>query len=132
MPELKKIKVCGRDLLSTATKSKEKRKSASEDTLEISKKERSLPAGSATRGQLPMELLTPRELSQTPEVKIPTGPGRVTTPDPSDTLGDPVVEKTMKQLVEAADRLVRNMSVSGSGVTAPYGTIDDNGRVQLS
>ena len=34
----------------------------------------------------------PRELSQT-TVKVLTGPVRVTIPDPSDTLGFPVVKK---------------------------------------
>ena len=53
-------------------------------------------------------------------------------PDPNDTLGDPVVERTMQQLVEAAGRLVANRSVPGSGAIGPYGTIDDTGRVKLS
>ena len=35
----------------------------------------------------------PRELSQTTEDEIASGPGRVTTPDPSDTMGNLVVEK---------------------------------------
>ena len=64
-------------------------------------KERLVPAGNIPRGQSPMELLMPRELSQTTEVQIPTAPGRVRIPDPSDTLEDPVVERTMQQLVEA-------------------------------
>ena len=38
-------------------------------------KERSLPAGNFPRRQSPMELLMPRELSQTTEVQIPTAPG---------------------------------------------------------
>ena len=79
-----------------------------------------------------MELLTPRELSQTTEEQVPTGPGRVTITDPSDTLGDPVVKKTMKQLLEAACRVVGNRSVPNSEVTAPYGTIDDTGREELT
>ena len=53
-------------------------------------------------------------------------------PDPSDTLGDPVVERTIQQLVGTAGRFVAYRSVPGSGVTAPYGTIDDIGRVELS
>ena len=57
---------------------------------------------------------------------------RVTIPDPSDTLGDPVVEQTVRKLIETAGRLVANKNAPGSGVTAPYGTIDDTGRVQLS
>ena len=77
-----------------------------------------------------MKLLTPRELSQTPDVQ--TAPGRPTIPDPSDTLGDPVVEQTMQQLVETTGRLVANRSVPGSGVTAPYGKIDNTGSVELS
>ena len=56
----------------------------------------------------------------------------MTIPDPSDTLGDPVVEQTMKKLIETAGRLVANRNAPGSGVTAPYGTNDDTGRVQLS
>ena len=40
--------------------------------------ERSLPVGMVPRGQCTMELLTPRELSQTTEVQIPAAPGRVT------------------------------------------------------
>ena len=47
------------------------------------------------RGQSPMELLTPRELSQTTETRLPATTNRVKTPDPSDTLGDPVVEQTV-------------------------------------
>ena len=38
----------------------------------------------------------------------------------------------MTQLVEAAGRLVANRNVPGSRVTAPSGTIDDTGRVELS
>ena len=76
-----------------------------------------------------MELLTPR---QTKEVRPPTTAGRVTIPDPSDTLGDPVVEQTVRKLIETAGRLVANRSAPGSSVTAPYGTIDDTGRVELS
>ena len=47
--------------------------------------ERTTPARDAPRGQYPMELLTPRELSQTTEERIPTAACRVTIPDPSDT-----------------------------------------------
>ena len=79
-----------------------------------------------------MELLTPRELSETTETRLPTATGRVTIPDPSDTLGDPVVEQTVKRLIETAGRLVANKNAQGSGLTAPYGTIDDTGRVRLS
>ena len=79
-----------------------------------------------------MELLTPREMSQTVETRLPAATGRVTIPDPSDTLGDPVVEQTMRKLIETAGRLVANRNAPGSGVTAPYGTIDHSGRVQLS
>ena len=38
----------------------------------------------------------------------------------------------MRKLIETAGRLVANKNASGSGVTAPYGTIDDTGRVRLS
>ena len=84
--------------------------------------ERVIPARSVPRGQSPMELLT----------RLPTTTGRVTIPDPSDTLGDPVVEQTVRKLIETAGRLVANKNAPGSGVTAPYGTIDDTGRVRLS
>ena len=38
----------------------------------------------------------------------------------------------MQRLMETAGRLVASKNTRGSGVTAPYGTIDDAGRVQLS
>ena len=60
-----------------------------------------MPVGSVPRGQSPRQLLTHRELSQTTEVQVLTGSGRVTIPDPSDILGNPVVEKTMMQLVDS-------------------------------
>ena len=56
----------------------------------------------------------------------------MTIPDPSDPLGDPVVEQTVRKLIETAGRFVANRKAPGSGVTAPYGTIDDTGRVQVS
>ena len=93
---------------------------------------RVIPARGVPRGQSPMELLTPREMSQTTETRPPTTTGRVTIPDPSDTLDDPVVEQTVRKLIETAGRLVANKNVPGSGVTAPYGMIDDTGRVRLS
>ena len=71
-------------------------------------------------------------MSQTTETRLPVATGRVTIPDPSDTLGDPVVEQTTRKLIVTAGRLVANRNAPGSGVTAPYGTIDDTGRVQLS
>ena len=71
-------------------------------------------------------------MSQTTETRLPATTGRVTIPDPSDTLGDPVVEQTVRKLIETAGRLVANRNAPGSGVTAPYETIDDTGRVQLS
>ena len=79
-----------------------------------------------------MELLTPREMSETTETQLPTATGRVTIPDPSDTLGDTVMELTMRKLIETAGRLVAKKNAPGSGVTAPYGTVDDTGRVQFS
>ena len=94
--------------------------------------EKVLPARSIPRGQSPMELLTPREMSQTTETRLPAATVRVTIPDPSDTLRDPVVEQTVKRLIETAGRLVANKNAQGSGLTAPYGTIDDTGRVRLS
>ena len=56
----------------------------------------------------------------------------MTIPDPSDTLGDPFVDQTVRKLIETAGRLVANKNRPGPGVTAPYGTIDDTGRVRLS
>ena len=94
--------------------------------------QRVTPTRNIPRGQSPMEPLTPRELSQTMELRIPATTGRVTITDPSDTLGDQVVEQTKKKLIETAGRLVANMNLPGSGVTAPYGTIDDTGKRQLS
>ena len=94
--------------------------------------EKGIPARNVPRGQFPMEHLTPRELSQTTEVRPPTTTGRITIPDPSDTLGDPVVEQTVRNLIETAGRLLANRNAPGSGVTAPYGIIDDTGRVELS
>ena len=91
--------------------------------------EKVIPARSIPREQSPMELLTPREMSQTTETRLPTATDRVTTPDPSDTLGDPVVEQTVRKLIETAGRLVANKNAPGSGLTASYGTIDDTGRV---
>ena len=69
---------------------------------------------------------------QTTETRLPAETNLVKIPDPSDTLGDPVVEQTVRKLIETAGRLVANKNAPGSGVTAPYGTIDDTGRVQLS
>ena len=94
--------------------------------------EKVIPARNISRGQSPMELLTPREMSQTIETRLPTETNRVTIPDRSDTLGDPVVEQTVRKLIETAGRLVANKNAPGSGVTAPYGTIDDTGRVRRS
>ena len=94
--------------------------------------EKVIPARDIPRGQPPMELLTPREMSQTTETQLPAETNRVTIPDPSDTLGDPVVEQTVRKLIETAGRLVANKNAPGSGVTAPYGTIDDTGKVRLS
>ena len=96
------------------------------------KTEQPLPAGNNPRGRSPMELLKPRELNQTLQVQVPTGSDRVTIPDPSYTFSDPVVKKTLRQLVEVAGRLVANRNVTGSGVTAPYGTTDDIGSVKRS
>ena len=87
--------------------------------------EKVIPARNIPRGQSPMELLMPREMSQTTETRLPAETNRVTIPDPSDTLGDPVVEQTVRKLIETAGRLVANKIAPGSGVTAPYGTIDD-------
>ena len=38
----------------------------------------------------------------------------------------------MRKLIETAGLLVAKRNAPGSGVTAPYGTINDTGRVQLS
>ena len=94
--------------------------------------ERVIPTRNIPRGQSPMELFTPRDLSQTTETRLPATNGRVTIPDPSDTLGDPVVEQSVRKLIETAERLVANRYAPGSGLTATYGAIDYTGRVQLS
>ena len=52
--------------------------------------------------------------------------------DQSNTLGDTVVEQMARKLIETAGRLVADRNAPGSGVTAPYRTIDDTGRVELS
>ena len=85
--------------------------------------ERVIPTRNIPRGQSPMELLTPRELSQTTETRLPATTGRVTIPDTSDILGDPVMEQTVRKLIETAGGLVANRNAPGSGVTAPYETI---------
>ena len=102
------------------------------DRLRLASLERSLPAGSVPRGQSPVELLKLRELKQATNLQIQTAPNRVTIFDPSDTLADPVGERTMQQLVEAAGRLVASRGVPSFGMTAPNGTIHDTGRVELS
>ena len=51
--------------------------------------EKVIPARSIPREQSPMELLTPREMSQTTETRLPTATDRVKIPDPSDTLVTP-------------------------------------------
>ena len=94
--------------------------------------EKVIPARDIPREQSPMELLTPREMSQTTETRLPAEANRVTISDPSDTLGDPVVEQTVRKLIETTGRLFANKNAPGSRVTAPYGTIDDTGRVRLS
>ena len=94
--------------------------------------ERTIPVRDVPRGQSPMELLTPRELSQTTEVRVPTAAGRVKIQYSCDILCDPVVEQTVQKPIETAGRLVADRSALGSWVTAPYGTIDDTGRVGLS
>ena len=65
-----------------------------------------IPTRDIPRGQSPMELLTPREMSQTTETRNRVQTGRVTIPDSSDTLGDLVMEQTMSKLIETAGRLV--------------------------
>ena len=84
--------------------------------------EKGISTRNIPRGQSQMELLTPRELSQTTNTRLPATTGRVTIRDPSDTLGDPVVEQTVRKLIETAGRLVANRNAPGSGVFAPYGT----------
>ena len=91
--------------------------------------EKVIPTSNIPRGQFPMDLLTPRELSEMTETRIPATTGRVTIPDTSDTLGDPVVEQTVRKLIETAGRLVANWNAPSSELNAPYGTIDDTGRV---
>ena len=55
--------------------------------------ERAIPIWNFPRGRSPMELFTPREMSQTTETRLPATTGRVTLPDASDTLDDPFVSK---------------------------------------
>ena len=81
--------------------------------------EKVIPARNIPRGQSPMELLTPREMSQIIETRLPAETNRVTIPDPGDTLGDPVVEQTVRKLIETAGRLVANKNAPDSGVIAP-------------
>ena len=85
------------------------------------------PERNAARRNQPVELLTLNELSHTTEMQKTSGSGRLTIQNPSDSLGDPVVERTMRELVETAGRIVANRQALGSWVTAPYGTIDDAG-----
>ena len=92
--------------------------------------EKAIPARNVARGQSRMELLTPRDLSQTTEVRFPTTTGRLTIPETSDTLGDPVVEQTVRKLIETTGRLGANRNAPRSGVTAPHGRTDDTGRVE--
>ena len=94
--------------------------------------EKVIPTRNIPHGQSPIELLTPRELSQTTETRLSAKTGRVTISHPSDTLGDPVLKQTVRKLIETAGRLVANRNAPCSGMTAPYGTKDDTGRVQIS
>ena len=77
--------------------------------------EKLIPTRDIPRGQSPMELLKPQEMSQTTETRLPATTGRVTIPDPSDTLGDPVVEQTVRMLIETAGRLVAKRNAPRSG-----------------
>ena len=52
------------------------------EQLGISKTKPRLPGQSVPCSQLPMELLTPREVSQTTEAQVPTGSIRETNPGP--------------------------------------------------
>ena len=88
--------------------------------------EKAILARNVPRGQSPMELLMHRELSQTTEVRPRL------RKEESRTLGDPVVEQTVRKLIETAGQLVANRNAPDSGVTAPYERIDDTGRVDLS
>ena len=94
--------------------------------------ERAIPSRKIPRVQSPIELLTPRDLSQTTETRLQVITDRVTIPDPSDTLGDPVVGQTVRKLIETLGRFVAIRNAPSSGVTAPYGGIDDTGRVEFS
>ena len=51
--------------------------------LDLEKPERDVP-----RRNQPVELLTPREPSQTTEMQVTSGSGRLMTPNPSDDRGD--------------------------------------------
>ena len=65
--------------------------------------EKAIHTRSIPRGQSPMELLTPQELSRTTETRVPA------------TTGDPVVEQTVRKLIETAGRLVANRKAQVPG-----------------
>ena len=50
--------------------------------------EKVIPTRNIPRWQSPMEFLTPRDLNQTRETRLPATTGRVTISDASDTLGE--------------------------------------------
>ena len=66
-----------------------------------------------------MKLLTPLELSRAREMQVLSGFESVMIADPSET-------------VEAVGRIVANRNVPVSGMTAPFGTNVDTGRIELS
>ena len=79
-----------------------------------------------------VDLLTPHELKETKERQVTSGSENLTSKDPNDTLGDPIVKRTMRQLVELAGRLVGRWNGPGSVVTALLTTIDYTGNVDFS
>ena len=75
--------------------------------------EKMIPTRNNPHRQSPMEVLTPRDLSQMTETRLPATTGRLTMPDPSDTLVDPVEEQTVRKLIETAGRVVDNGNAPG-------------------
>ena len=133
---LKKTEACGRDCNKKQDEEIERLRREYNERLErlalTTAVETTIPARDIPRGQSPVDFLRPHELSQTTEVQISIAAGKVITLDTSGTLGDPVVEQTVQRLIETAGRLVARRNTPSSGVIAPYGTIDDTGRVELS
>ena len=66
----------------------------------LKKKEHKLPERDVRNRKSLMELLTLRELIEATKMRVSSGSERLTFPDASDTLGDPVVKSTIAQLIK--------------------------------